>query len=218
MEKEGRQEEKEKKKKMKDQKTIIYKVVRAFLPFICGWWAKSPEISCLGHVYITQGQKFCLTCGISQFTELSTLLLDPNRSHSGFPVFVFPNIIGFNFKKFLVYPAYHRISALCKANETSCPWKKNSKLSQGISFMDALSPPETENFSEWSCSCVVEHCVTGSWATTYKRDWINGRKSHHIIACWLTLEYWTYLDLDCSLLTDQNTGLLLKKKKKCSFK
>lgn len=59
--------------------------------------------------------------------------------------------------------------------------------------------------------CGGTNHITDSVASTYKISWINGKKSHHIFPCWLILEHWTYLDLDCSLLTDQDIELFLKK-------
>lgn len=44
-------------------------------------------------VIMVNGQKCCLMCAISQFTELSTLFPDHNQFHSGFPIVVFPNAI-----------------------------------------------------------------------------------------------------------------------------
>lgn len=36
--------------------------------------------------------------------------------------------------------------------------------------------------------CGGTNRVTDSQAATYKIDWINVKKSHHIVSCWLILE------------------------------
>lgn len=83
--------------------------------------------------------------------------------------------MGITLKKIIVCHAYHHISALfslCKANETTyCPRTVNSKLSQGISFMDSLNPRETKN--------LVNYHVPVWWNKLYKRFW-----SYHLQDRW----------------------------------